>query len=64
MKDMEDIEEGMVVFLRLLLSEKSVKKNLKKREKRVEKILKQGLYSLRSKLEVSRFIVYFSHRKS
>ena len=26
MKDMEDIEEGMMVFLGLLLSEKSIKK--------------------------------------
>ena len=35
MKDMEDIGEGMMVVLGLLLSEKSGKK----KEKRVEKIL-------------------------
>ena len=34
MKDKEDIDEGMMVVLRLLLSKQSVKK-----EKRVEKIL-------------------------
>ena len=61
---MKDIEEGMMVFLELSLSEKSAKKKEKRAEKILETEREQGLYSLLSELELSRFIVYFSHRKS